>query len=429
MNGRKRILGVLLVLLVLSFDGRAQFRFPMPEFESGYRHPEMHMPPPGRTHDLIDVAVLTGALSVGAWLVLRQRSRPGVFLLTLFSLVYFGFWRQGCVCPVGSLQNVTEGILDKAVAVPIPVVAFFLLPLLFALFFGRVFCAAVCPLGALQELVAVRPVPLPKAADQVLRLIPYVYLGITVLSVATGAGFLICRYDPFVGFFRQGASFNLLMAGGILLLLGLYVGRPYCRYLCPYGVLLGWMSRFAKWHASITPADCIQCRLCEEACPYGAINTPTPEEAPMPLKEGTRRLARTLLLAPALVAVGAFTGLTAHDVLARLHPTIQLAERVAAEERGYFSDLTLESEAFRASRTTVAELYAAAHAVRADFRQASPWFGAFLGLIVAWKLVALSIIRTRVNYEADRVACVSCARCFPYCPVENEDAGTKKQKA
>ncbi|NIA14154.1 MAG: 4Fe-4S binding protein [Nitrospiraceae bacterium] len=429
MKGLKRFVSVLAVLVVFSCDGEAQFRFPMPEFESDYRQPEMYTPPPGRTNDLMDVAVLAGALGVGAWLVLKRRSRPGVFLLTVFSLIYFGFWRQGCVCPIGSMQNVAEGILDANVVVPMAIVAFFLLPLLFALFFGRVFCAGVCPLGALQELVAVRPVALPQAADRVLGLIPYLYLGVTVLSVSTGAGFLICRYDPFVGFFRQGASFNLLMAGGILLLLGLYIGRPYCRYLCPYGVLLGWMSRFAKWHARITPTECIQCRLCEDACPYGAINTPAPEEAPISPREGTRRLGKTLFLAPVIVALGALTGMMAHDVLARLHPTIQLAERVAAEERGYFSDVTLESEAFRASRTTLAELYAAAHAVRADFKRKSPWLGAFLGLVVAWKLVALSIKRKRVDYEVDRVACVSCARCFPYCPVEDEDAKTQKHKA
>ena len=53
-----------------------------------------------------------------------------------------------------------------------------------------------------------------------LGIIPYLYLGITVLAVATGSGYLICRYDPFVGFFRLGASFNMFVAGGILLLSG-----------------------------------------------------------------------------------------------------------------------------------------------------------------------------------------------------------------
>ncbi|MBN2308210.1 MAG: 4Fe-4S binding protein [Candidatus Hydrogenedentes bacterium] len=428
MTGRTRILAGLAVLILLAARGWAEFRFPMPEFESGYEQPELHTPLPGRTNDLVDAAVLAAALAIAAWLVLRRRSRPGVFTLTAFSLIYFGFWREGCVCPVGSLQNVAEAVLDPGVAVPAAIMWFFLLPLLFALFFGRVFCAAVCPLGAIQEVVAVRPVPVPRAADQVLRLIPYAYLGVTVLGVATGSGYLICRYDPFVGFFRQGASFNLVLAGGLLLVAGMFIGRPYCRYLCPYGVLLGWMSRFAKWPPRITPGECIQCALCTDACPYGAINEPTPDTPPEPRRQGVRRLAILLLLTPVIVAVGGATGLASHAVLARLHPTIRLAERIAAEDAGDFAEMTIESETFRASRTTTAELYEEARRVRADFKGKSAWLGAFLGLVIACRLIALAVVRKREDYEADRVACVACARCFPYCPVENKDAQVESQE-
>ncbi|MCP4645296.1 MAG: 4Fe-4S binding protein [bacterium] len=423
MSTRARTLSLVVLVALAAFNSTADFRFPMPEFESGYVYPDMHTPPPSRTSDALDVALLTVALIVGAWLVLKRRSRPGVFLLTVFSLAYFGFWREGCVCPVGSVQNVAAALFDGEVVVSLAVLAFFLLPLVFALFFGRVFCAGVCPLGAIQEIVAVRPVALPRSADQLLRLIPYIYLGLTILAVATGSGFLICRYDPFVGFFRQGASFNMFLTGGILLLIGLFVGRPYCRYLCPYGVLLGWMSRFAKWPARITPTECIQCRLCEDSCPYGAIDEPTPDTGAPPRKQGVKRLGVLLALAPVIIGLGTFTGLASHNWLARIHPTVQLAERIADEEQGLVPDMTLESEAFRAGRQTIDELYAEAHLVRAGFRGKSGWLGAFLGLVVAAKLVSLSLVRKRTDYEADRVACVSCARCFPYCPVENTKVG------
>jgi NosR/NirI family transcriptional regulator, nitrous oxide reductase regulator len=406
----------------------AEFRFPMPEFDSGYEYPDMHTPAPGRVNDLVDVAVLAGALGLAAWLVLKRRSRRGVLALTLFSLLYFGFWREGCVCPVGSVQNVAGGVLGLG-TVHVAVVIFFLLPLVFALFFGRVFCAAVCPLGAIQEVVAVRPIAVPRALDRVLRFVPHLYLGVTLLAVATGSGYLICRYDPFVGFFRLGGSFTMLIAGGVLLVLGLFIGRPYCRYLCPYGVLLGWMSRFSKWHATVTPAECIQCHLCKDACPYGAINLPTPETPPQPAKSGTRRLGVLLALAPLLIGAGALTGVLAHNVLARLHPEVRLAERVAEEEAGLHDDMTLESEAFRANLQTVDELYADARAVRAGFAGKSALLGAFLGLVIAAKLISLSIVPKREDYEADRQVCLSCARCFPYCPVGKEDVTSTETKA
>jgi hypothetical protein len=50
--------------------------------------------------DYIDIAVLIGALSLASWLAIKKRSREGLVWLSVFSLAYFGFVREGCVCPV-----------------------------------------------------------------------------------------------------------------------------------------------------------------------------------------------------------------------------------------------------------------------------------------------------------------------------------------
>ena len=232
-----KMLRTLLILFALlpgvASPALAAFRFPMPDFESGYQHPVEHLPIPKAAADLMDTAVLLGALSLSAVLVLKRRSRREIFMLTVFCVLYFGFFRKGCICPVGSVQNVLDAAMHPATAVPVVVIVFFLLPLVFALFFGRVFCSSVCPLGAIQELVAIRPVLLARPVEMALSLVPYAYLGLTVLSVGTGAGYLICRFDPFVGMFRQGASFNMFLVGGIFLVAGVFIGRPYCRFLCP----------------------------------------------------------------------------------------------------------------------------------------------------------------------------------------------------
>ncbi len=406
----------------------AVFRFPMPDFESGYQLPVEYLPMPKAAVDLLDTAVLLGTLSLCAVLVLKRRSRREIFMLTVFCVLYFGFFRKGCICPVGSVQNVLDATMHETATVPVVVLVFFILPLVFALFFGRVFCSSVCPLGAIQELVAIRPVLLARPVEMALSLVPYVYLGLTVLSVGTGAGYLICRFDPFVGMFRLGASFNMFLVGGIFLVAGVFIGRPYCRFLCPYGVLLSWMSRFSKWHAAIPPTGCVQCRLCEESCPYGAIKKPTPEGRPMTRREGAKRIGLLLALTPVIIGFGAWTGSAAHEVLARIHPTVGLAERIAAEERGVYSVMTVESEAFRRSNKTIPELYQQVQTVKEDFRRWSGWLGGFLGLVVVWKLIALSVVRRRSDYEADRGACVSCGRCFVYCPVGEENDIVRKQE-
>ncbi|MCK5558902.1 MAG: LPXTG cell wall anchor domain-containing protein, partial [Candidatus Hydrogenedentes bacterium] len=91
---------ILLVALALFLGAAvpalaAAFRFPMPDFESGYQLPEMKLPLPKAGSDLLDMAVLLGALSLSAFLVIKRRSRRAIFLLTVFSVLYFGFWRKG----------------------------------------------------------------------------------------------------------------------------------------------------------------------------------------------------------------------------------------------------------------------------------------------------------------------------------------------
>ena len=142
--------------------------------------------------------MLAASLGVATWLVLGKRSRRGWWRCPCSRWLYFGFYRKGCVCAIGSLQNVALALGDSGYAVPVGVLAFFVLPLAFALFAGRTFCSGVCPHGALQDLVLLKPVKVPAWLEQGLSILPFIYLGAGVLFAATGSAFIICQYDPFI---------------------------------------------------------------------------------------------------------------------------------------------------------------------------------------------------------------------------------------
>jgi len=417
------------VLLNLCAAASGELLFPPPEFESDYVMPSTTTPHPHQDiYEYVDVAVLFIALILASYLVLKRRSRRATFVLMILSLIYFGFWRKGCVCPIGGIQNVALSIFDSSYAVPIAVSLFFLLPLAFTLFFGRVFCAAVCPLGAIQDLVLLRPVSVPYWLAAGLRLLAYLYLALAVLFAATGSAFLICRYDPFVAFFRFSGNVNILIIGACFLLVGLFVGRPYCRFFCPYGVILRQLSRLSRWRVTITPDECIQCRLCEDSCPFGAIRSPAVEWPAVEYAKAKKRLAFLILLLPVLIVLCGWGGSRLKNVTSRMHSTVRLAERIYLEEAGEVDGLTDPSTAFRATGETIESLYERASIIRNKFTLGGWLLGGFMGLVIGVKLAAVSVWRKRTDYEADRAGCIACGRCFKYCPREHLRLSKTKQE-
>jgi ferredoxin len=400
----------------------AEQRFPPPDFESGHQLP-ITTTPAARAVLLqyLDVAVLAAALGLASWLVYKPRSRKGLLALSIFSLLYFGFWKKGCVCAIGSVQNVALGLCDRGYAVPLAVTAFFVLPLVFALFAGRTFCAAVCPHGALQDLVLLKPVKVPPWLEQALSVLPYIYLGAGVLFAATGSAFIICQYDPFVPVFRMSGRSLMVLSGAALLLLGVFVGRPYCRFLCPYGALLKLGAIVAKWRVRVTPDYCTQCRLCEASCPFGAMREPEASPTGGPnLSKDRRRLAWLLALLPVLLAGGAWLGSQFSAPASRLHPMVSLADHLVRAQgtAPKFGVLSPDELALERARQEPQEILTAAAAIRRKFATGGWIFGAWVGLVVGVKLISLSVRRQRTDYEPDRGDCVACARCFEYCPNE-----------
>jgi len=433
----KLLFGLLILGLMPVVQAEDVMRFPAPEFDSNYTFPETwdlmdgrgntiiqdttprdgQAPlPTSQTQQWIDVVVLTLALSLGAWLAVKRRSRRGLFWLMIFSLGYFGFYKEGCVCPIGSIQNVALSIFNSSYAAPITVVIFFVLPLAFALFFGRVFCASVCALGAIQDLVIWKPIQLPRKLTIALSMIPYVYIGGAILLAATNTGFIICRYDPFIGFFRLNGNAPYLYLGAGFLLAGMFIARPYCRFFCPYGVLLGLMSRFARWHLAITPTECVDCRLCEASCPFDYINKPNTGLEREERATGVRRLASLFVLLPLLVVLGGWVGHEMAPVMARYNNTVFLAEQITAEKADPTMEASLETTTFRSMGIAEEQLMAEATKIRSQMNMGGWLLGGFLGLVFSLKLINTSLIREQKDYEVDKPHCFSCGRCCSYCP-------------
>ena len=132
-----------------------------------------------------------------------------------------------------------------------------------------------------------RPKAVPEKLDRYLRWLPFVYLAVAIFfagwgipttgatgKILTGRRFLICEWDPFISFFRVSGPFRMLAWGAGFIGVGMFYGRPYCRWLCPYGALLSVASRFSWKNVSITPDKELDCGLCKDALPVRRDSQP-----------------------------------------------------------------------------------------------------------------------------------------------------------
>ena len=406
----------LLSLMLLIVSG-AQDRFPKPDFESGYQYPEIHYPVPNETLWMtLDLILLTALMGFVAWAVIKKRIRKPVIWVSVVSVAYFGFFRKGCVCSIGAIQNVSLSLVDSAYVMPVSVLLFFILPVLFTFLFGRVFCAGVCPFGALQELVNIKNYRLSRAVTAVLGIIPWVYLILAVLFAVTHSRFIICRFDPFVGIFRMGGDFGLIVFGVLLLVTAIFTGRPFCRFICPYGVLLGLFSRVSIWKIKLTEKTCNNCELCHNACPVDAIRPPYDNKVKESRAQGVRRILTYFVVLPLMMFAGALLMRHASSGLSRVNKDVRLYDMVVQHETNPQDALSVDLEVFYGQGGTIEELTQKYDDIQTDFKRYSAIAGAGIGLLIGLTLIGFSLKRTRRQYEIDHDACVACGRCFAYCP-------------
>ncbi|MEN6577912.1 MAG: 4Fe-4S binding protein [Phycisphaerales bacterium] len=194
-------------------------------------------------------------------------------------------------CPIGMLAH--AGALHL-----IPFMTIGLL-ILFGAFVGSLFCGWACPFGWLQDLAAKIPTPkfeLPRWTGH----FRFVVLGATVLAIPylfrdVEHPFFICMVCPAGGLeaglpsvVNQAAvgqqidwpNTLKLTITGVFLVAILFFRRPWCRVLCPLGVIFSAFNRVSAFFLRFDRAKCTECGRCGSLCQYNI----EPEKSPNDLR-------------------------------------------------------------------------------------------------------------------------------------------------
>ena len=188
--------------------------------------------------------------------------------------------------PIAGLMNLKYFLLSGAVPAIHPAAMFLLVTFLAISFlFRKAFCSWLCPVGTISEYLGLlgkkifgRNFRIWRWIDIPLRGLKYFLLGFFVWAISTMsanaiAGFMHSDYGLVAGvkmlnFFRFLGETGLIVLG-ILVLASILVQNFWCRYLCPYGALLGFASLLSPVRIRREPEPCIDCAKCAKVCPSG----------------------------------------------------------------------------------------------------------------------------------------------------------------
>ncbi len=194
-------------------------------------------------------------------------------LFLLGGLVYLGFYNGGCPCFISSFQN--TALVLFGVVVKWESLVWFLMLIPAAYLFGRVWCGWLCHFGALQEYLFSSPklkIWSSGKAQQVIKLVQISVFVLWILQLLVTKTNLWCEYDPFK------AAFNLMAANvtgyvllALLLLSSVLIYRPFCRALCPVGLVLGAISKIPGARRLSKSEACVNCKSCNNNCNQKAM--------------------------------------------------------------------------------------------------------------------------------------------------------------
>ena len=186
--------------------------------------------------------------------------------------------------PIAGLMNLKYFILTHRVPALHPAGMFLLIAFLAISFlFRKAFCSWLCPVGTISEYLwragqklFHRNFHLPRWLDLGLRGLKYLLLGFFAWAVSSMAAdelaaFMASPYGviadvKMLNFFRHMGETGAIVVG-VLVVASLFIQNFWCRYLCPYGALLGITSLVSPARIRRNIETCIDCAKCAKACP------------------------------------------------------------------------------------------------------------------------------------------------------------------
>jgi ferredoxin len=202
---------------------------------------------------------------------------PYVAALVL-SVVVCGFVLGKSPNPMESAVKVFKSMVGLYPSVAGKVAAFAFFALL-AVVGNKLICGWACPFGALQELIYHLPIlkrlkarRIPFVVSNSVRALLFVVMLALLFGIVGGQkGFVLYHFvNPFNLFNLDVETFTVGAAIVVALVVSLGFYRPFCQFVCPFGLLSWLLERLSIFRVKVDQDRCINCGACVKACPLEA---------------------------------------------------------------------------------------------------------------------------------------------------------------
>ena len=201
------------------------------------------------------------------------------YIICLIAAVVFcGFLLGKSPNPMEGVVKVFKSMVGLYPSVAAKVIGFTFFMLL-AVAANKIICGWACPFGALQELIYSLPIlgkikqkKLPFRLTNSARFALFFIVMLFLFGVIGGKkGFVLYHYiNPFNLFNLDFDHWLILLTVIIFPLLAIIIYRPFCQFICPFG-LVSWLAeRVSIYRVEVDKNKCIECGACIKSCPLEA---------------------------------------------------------------------------------------------------------------------------------------------------------------
>ncbi|MBN2570787.1 MAG: 4Fe-4S binding protein [Ignavibacteriales bacterium] len=201
--------------------------------------------------------------------------------LYLISIVIFGVVMGSDPSPMGTIKDAIV-LFGKSNVVFIPRIIALIIFLSLVILANKFICSWGCQFGVLQDFIfrinktkkqnnsIFKQFKIPFIVTNSIRILFFLIFSVIAIAWAFD---IIEWYDPFKIFNPTVIDVISYIFIPTILVLSLFVYRPWCHLFCPFG-LIGWLAeKISIFKIKVNYETCIGCEACVKSCPSNVMST------------------------------------------------------------------------------------------------------------------------------------------------------------